>query len=88
MHWLFYVLLAVCAYALVAGYIYVRKAAHERKKADRIAFPEQEGDASEGSFWDMFVFYGPILALKTERVAFSTGSPGFQHSSGSMPPSA
>jgi len=70
MHWLFYVLLAVCAYALVAGYIYVRKAAHERKKADRIAFPEQEGDASEGSFWDMFVFYGPIIALKTERVAF------------------
>ncbi len=70
MHWLFYVLIAVSAYALIAGAIYIKKAAYEREKADRIAFPEHEGDSPAGAIWDLFVFYGPILAIKTEKVGF------------------
>jgi len=70
MHWLFYVLLAVCAYTLVAGYIYIRKAAYEREKADRIAFPVNAGEKPTGAIWDAIVFYGPILAIKTDRVRF------------------
>ena len=70
MHWFFYVLLAVTLYAIVAGYIYVRKAACDREKADRIAFPGQEGEGQPCSIWDAVVFYGPILAIKTDRVGF------------------
>ncbi|HOT04092.1 MAG TPA: site-2 protease family protein [Methanolinea sp.] len=70
MHWLFYVLLAVAAYALVAGYIYTRKATWERERADRIAFPDSGEGSPDRSFWDAVVFYGPILAIKTERVGF------------------
>ncbi|MCU0632019.1 MAG: site-2 protease family protein [Methanolinea sp.] len=77
MHWLFYVLLAVAAYALVAGYIYTRKAAYEREKADRIAFPEMAGEQPERAIWDAIVFYGPILGIKTDRVGFFDRFTGF-----------
>lgn len=70
MHWLFYVLLAVAAYALAAGYIYIRKAAYEREKADSLAFPEHAGYRPGGAIWDAIVFYGPILGLRTARVGF------------------
>ncbi|MCQ8894458.1 MAG: site-2 protease family protein [Methanolinea sp.] len=70
MNWLFPALLAVALYTVAAGFIYVRKAAHEREKADRIAFPGRSPGEHKKSLWDAIVFYGPILALKTERVGF------------------
>jgi len=68
MHWLFWVVLAILLYTVAAGYIYLRKAAYEREKADRIAFPEE--GTREKSVWDSIVFYGPVLAIKTDRVGF------------------
>jgi len=68
MHWLFWVVLALLLYTVAAGYIYLRKAAYEREKADRIAFPEE--GTREKSVWDSIVFYGPVLAIKTDRVGF------------------
>lgn len=68
MHWLFWVVLAILLYAVAAGYIYLRKAAYEREKADGIAFPE--AGTREKSVWDSIVFYGPVLAIKTDRVGF------------------
>jgi membrane-associated protease RseP (regulator of RpoE activity) len=70
MHWLFWVVIALLLYTLAAGSIYLRKAAYEREKADRIAFPEAGNGTGEKSVWDLIVFYGPILAIKTERVGF------------------
>jgi len=70
MHWLFWVVLALFLYTMAAGYIYLRKAAHEREKADRVAFSDGGPGAEERSIWDAVVFYGPILAIKTERVGF------------------
>ncbi|MDH7510270.1 MAG: site-2 protease family protein [Methanolinea sp.] len=70
MHWLFWVILALLIYAVAAGSIYIRKAAYEREKADRIAFPGAGAGTAEKSVWDSIVFYGPVLAIKTERVGF------------------
>ena len=70
MHWLFWVILALFIYTGIAAYIYLRKAAYEREKADRLAFPGAKEEPRDRAVWDSIVFYGPIIAIKTERVGF------------------
>ncbi|MEM2123841.1 MAG: site-2 protease family protein [Methanolinea sp.] len=62
MHWLFWVALAIFLYAAVAAYAYSRKAALAGEGAGH--------GGGEKSPWDAVVFYGPVMALKTERVGF------------------
>jgi membrane-associated protease RseP (regulator of RpoE activity) len=69
MDWVLILLLLVLAYAVVAGYLYLRKSAYEREKAARSGEPGHDETAKK-SLYENIVFYGPILAIKTSRVGF------------------